>query len=85
MASQLTKPVRDLLAAVAEALTIPLPIGERADQRAYHQLLEQRSFFVRINLLALVEEVDADLTLDAVHLRKCTAEMPVTYTKAGDE
>lgn len=85
MASQLSKPVRDLLAAVAEALTIPLPSRERADERAYHQLLEQRSFVVRINLLALVEEVDADLTLDAVHLRKCTAEMPVTYTKAGDE
>ncbi|WP_406420880.1 hypothetical protein [Streptomyces sp. NBC_00842] len=89
MAAELTGPVRDLLAAVAAALDIPLPSIQRGDEQAYHQLLERRTSQVRIDLLALLDEAEPDLVFEAAFLEKHTAAAPVTYTpfepaKAGD-
>lgn len=71
--------VSDLLAAVVEALTLPLPSTDGADERAYHRLLEQRTTDVRIILGSIVDYPDVPIDNDPDDIRARTAETPVTY------
>lgn len=75
----LPEPVRDLLTAVAEALTVPLPSIDTADERAYHRLLERRTTDVRIYLTTMLDFADVDITRDAAGIRARTAATPVQY------
>jgi hypothetical protein len=72
--------VADLLAAVVEALDMPLPSLDDADERAYHRLLERRTSGVRIALEVKLQYLGDDVrgTTDAI--RRRTAEEPITYT-----
>ncbi|MGW7141145.1 hypothetical protein [Streptomyces xanthophaeus] len=69
----------DLLAAIVEALDVPLPSLAQADERTYYLLLERRASDIRI-----AAEVNLSHTLDpwmaASAIRRRTAETPVTYT-----
>jgi len=71
--------VTDLLAAVVEALTVPLPSIEGADERAYHRLLEQRTTDVRILLGSIVDFPDVPIDNDPAGIRARIADTPVTY------
>ena len=72
--------VADLLAAVAEALDIPIPSIETADECKHYRLLEDRTMHTRVALQSLLRHRDhPDLADDAAYIRRCTAEYPVTY------
>ncbi|MFF1417453.1 hypothetical protein [Streptomyces sp. NPDC058280] len=69
-----------LLAAVADALDVPLPSIDPADERAYHHLLERRTSEVRGNLLAILAHPELGIDDDAARIQAWTAASPVTYT-----
>lgn len=71
--------VADLLAAVVEALDIPLPSFADADERAHHRLLADRAGRTVIALRGVLDN-GHDLDTSAQWLRTRTAEEPVTYT-----
>ncbi|MET9728484.1 hypothetical protein [Streptomyces zaomyceticus] len=83
--------VTDLLSAIVEALDIPMPSIEDADERKHYRLLERRATDVRIAWRSLLRHPShPDLHYDAAYIRTCTAEQPVTYTayepdRAGGE
>lgn len=71
--------VTDLLAAIVEALDVPLPSTDTADERAHYRLLERRSFDVRATLAAVLRYPGGlDDTADII--RRDAAAQPVTYT-----
>ncbi|MFF4011448.1 hypothetical protein [Streptomyces sp. NPDC001717] len=79
----------DLLHAIVDALHLPLPSIEVADERLYYRLLERRALAVRI-IIESNRAVTRDPRLAADAIRTRTAEEPVTYTpfkfdKNGDE
>ena len=78
--AELPPTVTDLLAAITEALTVPLPTISDADERAYHRLLEQRTTDVRIYLATMLDFPDVDITVDAAKIRARAAITPVTYS-----
>lgn len=69
----------DLLGAIVEALDLPLPSIEEADERLYYRLLERRALAVRI-VIESNRAVTRDPRLAADAIRTRTAEEPVTYT-----
>ncbi|MEU4356401.1 hypothetical protein [Streptomyces virginiae] len=69
----------DLLGAIVEALNLPLPSIEKADERLYYRLLERRALAVRI-IIESNRAVTRDPRLAADAIRTRTAEEPVTYT-----
>lgn len=75
----LPEPVRDLLAAVVEALTVPLPSIDQADERAFHRLLELRTTDVRTTLASILDFPDVPIDKDADSIRARIAALPVTY------
>lgn len=70
--------VRELLAAVRDALDIPLPGLTDADERAHSMLLRQRRIIAAVALKAVLD-VDCDPARQAAWLRGRIAETPVTY------
>lgn len=72
-------PVRDLFAAIAEALDIPLPSTDDTDERTYRTLLARRTSEVRIHISTMLDYPDVDISRDAIELRARIALMPVTY------
>ncbi|MFF9503815.1 hypothetical protein [Streptomyces sp. NPDC014656] len=73
--------VVDLLTAVVEALDLPIPSIETADERKHYRLLEDRTMHARIALQCLLRHRDhPDLPDDTAYIRRCTAEHPITYT-----
>ncbi|MFD8887706.1 hypothetical protein ACFV0H_35225 [Streptomyces erythrochromogenes] len=69
----------DLLAAITEALSLPLPSIAAVDERDYHRLLERRVLAVRTTLEANRSHTrDPRLAANLIRIR--TAEEPVTYT-----
>ncbi|MFE4663188.1 hypothetical protein ACFRFJ_41685 [Streptomyces hydrogenans] len=73
--------VADLVAAVAEALEIPMPSVDGADERKHYRLLENRTTDLLIALRSLLRHREhPDLAYDAAYIRRCTAHYPVTYT-----
>lgn len=83
--AELPPVVTELLAAITEALTVPLPAIADADERAYHRLLERRTTDVRIYLATMLDFAGVDISVDAVKLRARTAATPVTYGLYEDE
>lgn len=80
------EPTRDLLAALLEALDIPLP-ATMGDDAAYQRLLADRAGQVAVSLRGLLKDDqagDADPAWEAVYLRKNIAKLPITY-RAWDE
>ncbi|MDX3536971.1 hypothetical protein PV721_21860 [Streptomyces sp. MB09-01] len=69
----------DLLDAIVEALDLPLPSIEEADERAYYRLLERRALAVRI-ILQINRTVTRDPCVAVEAIRTRTAEEPITYT-----
>ncbi|MFJ3826601.1 hypothetical protein ACIPWI_01420 [Streptomyces sp. NPDC090046] len=69
----------DLLEAIVDALDLPLPSIEAADERLYYRLLERRALAVRI-IIESNRAVTRDPRLAANAIRTRTAEEPVTYT-----
>ncbi|WP_060181074.1 hypothetical protein [Streptomyces sp. IMTB 1903] len=69
----------DLLEAIVDALNLPLPSVEAADERAYYRLLERRALAVRI-IIESNRAVTRDPRLAADAIRTRTAEEPITYT-----
>ncbi|MFE5770907.1 hypothetical protein ACFQ7O_21380 [Streptomyces sp. NPDC056485] len=68
----------DLLDAIVEALSVPLPSIADADERIYYRLLERRALAVRI-VIATNRTGSRDPRLAADAIRTRTAEDPVTY------
>ncbi|MFD5113724.1 hypothetical protein ACFWNG_15625 [Streptomyces sp. NPDC058391] len=79
-AGVLPEDVTGLLAAVVEALDVPVPSIDPADERAYHRLLEHRTADVRIALASILKFPEAGISRDAEYIRARTAAVPVTYT-----
>lgn len=79
--STLPSAVLDLLTAIRDALDIPLPGVEDRDERRFCWLMDHRRSAVYSTLNAIL---DSPLTRvddrDAAHIRRRTAETPVTYT-----
>ncbi|MDT3395460.1 hypothetical protein RKE29_02135 [Streptomyces sp. B1866] len=71
--------VRELLAAIRDALRLPLP-ATADDDRVHDELLYIRAWRVRITADAVAGGRDAAKAAD--QLRTWTAETPVTYTAA---
>ncbi|MEU9159055.1 hypothetical protein AB0D29_02035 [Streptomyces sp. NPDC048424] len=69
----------DLLDAIVEALDLPLPSIEEADEQLYYRLLERRALAVRI-IVQINRTVTRDPRVAAEAIRTRTAEEPVTYT-----
>ncbi|MER6394260.1 hypothetical protein ABT236_38135 [Streptomyces sp. NPDC001523] len=69
----------DLLAAVADALDVPLPSFAAADEDAYRQLLEHRAGIVRSTVQANLQH-SRDPWLAASQIRERSAGYPITYT-----
>ncbi|MCX5304698.1 MULTISPECIES: hypothetical protein [Streptomyces] len=74
----------DLLDAIVDALDLPLPSIEAADERLYYRLLERRALAVRI-IIESNRAVTRDPRPAADAIRTRTAEEPVTYTPFKDE
>ncbi|MGY3337577.1 hypothetical protein ACVW0K_003676 [Streptomyces filamentosus] len=73
--------VTTLLAAVVEALDIPLPSNDEDDETAHRVLLDERAAGVRIALSVLLGSPAIWLLEDtARYIREHTAQHPVTYT-----
>ncbi|WP_030863054.1 hypothetical protein [Streptomyces sp. NRRL F-2747] len=68
----------DLLDAIVEALSVPLPSIAEADERLYYRLLERRALAVRI-IVASNRTVSRDPQLAADAIRARIVEEPVTY------
>lgn len=77
--SAIPAPVADLLAAVVEALDIPLPCFAEADERAHARLLHHRAGRAVIALRGVLDQ-GHDVDDSTEWLRARTAEEPVTYT-----
>ena len=76
---------RALLAAVLEALDIPLPATE-GDVELYDQILIERVGHAATSLRAAVHNPAADYGWEADYLRARLAEIPATgYQAAGGE
>ncbi|WP_405681227.1 hypothetical protein [Streptomyces sp. NBC_01238] len=76
----LDEAVRDLLAAVVTALTLPLPALDEADERAHSRLLEIRASDVRIVLDVLTRSRHRGaVTASAAEIRRRTDREPVDY------
>jgi hypothetical protein len=71
--------VAELLGAVVEALTVPLPSIDEGDERAYHRLLERRTTDVRIILGSILDYPAVPIDNDADDVRARIADTPVTY------
>jgi len=81
----LPAPVTELLAAVAEALKLPIPSTDPADGRAYEALLVQRATHVWILLESMLEHPHVAIDKDAADVRTHIERTPVTYTTFDEQ
>ncbi|MFJ2631081.1 hypothetical protein ACIO6U_03830 [Streptomyces sp. NPDC087422] len=80
-ASTLSSDVVDLLAAIRDALDVPLPGVEDRDERRFCRLMDDRRSAVYATLKALLDERDPRIIArDAEYIRRRTADTPITYT-----
>jgi hypothetical protein len=81
--AELSSDVLDLLAAIRDALDVPLPSLAEADERAWHRLMARRLSELHVTLSVALDPKWAD-GVDAAHeaaqIRQRTAATPVTYT-----
>jgi hypothetical protein len=78
MPNELTPEVRDLLAALAEAMNVPLPGTDDADEREFIRVAHDRTAVARLVLEGVLND-GHDLAGAAKYVRARTAEVPVTY------
>lgn len=79
--SEISGPVRDLLAAVVDALDVPLPGLGDGDERAFNRLMERRRSLVHSTLASILRHPTGGITpSDAEHLRAGVESQPITYT-----
>lgn len=86
-ASTLSSDVLDLLAAIRDTAHVPLPGNDPADDRAWHTLMHRRltALYVSLNVALSPQWIaNLDPTAEAAHIRRRTAETPVTYTLWAD-
>jgi hypothetical protein len=79
----LSSAVLELLTAIVEALDVPLPGLDEADDRAYQAVMRRRLSEVHIVLdVALSPEWvgTLDPAREAANIRQRTADTPITYT-----
>jgi hypothetical protein len=76
--------VSDLIAAVVDALELPLPSLEEADERAYLRIIERRVSDVRVVLATMLDFPDTDIRRDAADIRDRTAAVPAAYAPFED-
>lgn len=77
--SDLTPEVRDLLAAVREALNVPLAALTDADEQARASILSQRASLTRTVLDGILDR-DRNIARAVTDLAERTADTPITYT-----
>ncbi|MFJ9826022.1 hypothetical protein ACIRSU_16855 [Streptomyces sp. NPDC101160] len=70
--------VMDLVAAIVEALTVPLPSLAPADERAHYRLLDNRTAELRATLMGVLKH-PGPLDDTATIIRRGVADLPVTY------
>jgi hypothetical protein len=82
-ASTLSSDVLDLLAAIRDAVDVPLPSIDPAAESAYHRLMFKRlgelHSSLKVSLSAKWAD-DFDPVAEAAYIRKRTAAAAVTYT-----
>ncbi|OII63248.1 hypothetical protein BJP40_24920 [Streptomyces sp. CC53] len=79
--TDLSGDVTGLLTAIVEALDMPVPSIQEADEREHYRLLERRSADVRIALAVLLRHPGSGALDDTARdIRDRTAYDPVTYT-----
>jgi hypothetical protein len=85
MPEPLTDDMRALLAAVHDALDVPLPALTDADERAYLRILRERTAVARIAIGGILH--DGSYFGAADYLTGRTAQVPITYTtfKAAEQ
>lgn len=70
----------DLLAAIRDALDVPLPGIEEGAERAFYRLMEIRRSAVHSTLAALLADPSPQVQdHDTRYLRRRTSDTPVTY------
>jgi hypothetical protein len=78
--------VTELLRAIVDALDMPRPRNGEDDKRAHLRILDDRADSVRIIAKSALDIIGSGLAEDAriaaatAHLRRWTAEEPITYT-----
>ncbi|MET9479857.1 hypothetical protein [Streptomyces sp. NPDC006638] len=77
-ADGLTAPVRDLLAAILDALTVPFPANSEPHD-AHYRLLDKRASYVCASLRGLLADEHPEPAFDAGFIRKRTASLPAAY------
>jgi hypothetical protein len=80
MTEPLTPAVTELLAAIVEALDVPLPGLDEKAERAQHNLMERRVSDVHATLASMLAYPGPIDGREARSLRQRTALNPVTYT-----
>jgi hypothetical protein len=85
-APEIPAPVRELLAAVLEAIDLPYP-ATVGDSERYHEVLERRVAHVAIALRGVLHDRPLmDVEWEAEYLRERLAEHPPTgYRHVGGE
>ncbi|MGW6263650.1 hypothetical protein, partial [Streptomyces sp. NPDC055085] len=74
------EPIRELLAAINETLTLPAPAGDRDDLVRYEMHASGRISLVKIVIRdALDGKADLGLAWEARYLRKEIADRPPSY------
>jgi hypothetical protein len=72
------EPLRDLLAAVLEALDLPYA-ATVGDEDAYRQALEERAMHAKIALRSVLDGHPLDVEFTTSYLRERLGEHPPTY------
>lgn len=85
MENHIPGPVRDLLAAVLEAIDLPRP-ATVGDTEAHDRLLNTRAFHARIMLRSLLDDGPVlDLDWHAAYLREQLAKHPIAGYVTADQ
>ena len=83
--ADLPQPVRDLFAAIAESLDVPLASTDPDDGEAAAVLLTRRATHVRILLESFASHPDVPLNKDAADVRAQIERTPVTYRTFAEQ
>lgn len=79
MSERLTPEVLDLLAAIREALDVPLSALTDADERTRARILNERAGVARIVVAGILDQ-GHDVASAAAYLAERTAETPIAFT-----
>ncbi|MEU6099071.1 hypothetical protein [Streptomyces sp. NPDC047079] len=84
--STIPGPVRDLLAAIGEVLTLPDPGGDRMDLVRYESCVSERIHLVQLTIRDILTGKATDgLEWEAAYLRKQNTARPPRYRTSEQE